>query len=292
MGRIGIFVERYTIASSGEMQALTRYSQVAHRLGHNVDYLFRPDMHKIPECDALFIRALTDPLNSSYVAARTAEFHGLRVIDDPDSIYICCDKINMYRHLINAKVPLPETAFLDETDLTLQKGMELLDRLGSPFVLKAPSSSFSLYVDRVEMPEDFVRVGNHFLRRADRIVAQRFVRSGFDWRVGVLGGKPLYACQYTIPKRRWKILSYTSDGRTIEGGINTFALEDVDPRLLEVATQAAGAIGNGLYGVDLKQAEDEYIVIEVNDNPTIYAGDEDKKAPYIYERIVRFLMDG
>jgi glutathione synthase/RimK-type ligase-like ATP-grasp enzyme len=292
MGRIGIFVERYTIASSGEMQALTRYSQVAHRLGHNVDYLFRPDMHKIPECDALFIRALTDPLNSSYVAARTAEFHGLRVIDDPDSIYICCDKINMYRHLINAKVPLPETAFLDETDLTLQKGMELLDRLGSPFVLKAPSSSFSLYVDRVEMPEDFVKVGNHFLRRADRIVAQRFVRSGFDWRVGVLGGKPLYACQYTIPKRRWKILSYTSDGRTIEGGINTFALEDVDPRLLEVATQAAGAIGNGLYGVDLKQAEDEYIVIEVNDNPTIYAGDEDKKAPYIYERIVRFLMDG
>ena len=86
MGRIGVYIERYTINRSAEMGALMRLSQTAPRLGHQVDYLFRPDIYKIPQYDALFIRALTDPMNLSYVAARTAELNGIRVVDDPDSI--------------------------------------------------------------------------------------------------------------------------------------------------------------------------------------------------------------
>jgi glutathione synthase/RimK-type ligase-like ATP-grasp enzyme len=81
--------------------------------------------------------------------------------------------------------------------------------MGSPLVLKAPNSSFSMYVDRVNTPLEFVKVGRRFLRRADRIVAQKFVPSTFDWRVGVLAGEILYVCQYHIPKSRWKILTYT-----------------------------------------------------------------------------------
>jgi hypothetical protein len=63
MGKIGVFIERYTINRSAEMGALMRFSQVAPRLGHQIDYLFRSDLYKIPQYDAIFIRALTDPLN-------------------------------------------------------------------------------------------------------------------------------------------------------------------------------------------------------------------------------------
>ncbi len=290
MAEIGVFVERYTVSRSEEMGALMRFSQVAQKLGHRLDVLFRSDMYKIPEYNALFIRALTDPLNSAYVAARTAQLHGLRVIDDPDSIYICCDKVNMYRHLQSAKVPIPETQFLTEADLTLRHGKDLLDEMGMPIVLKAPNSSFSMYVERVSTPHEFVKVGHKFLRRADRIVAQKFVRSEFDWRVGVLAGRALYVCQYLIPKRRWKILTYTENGRVIDGDVKGYALNQVDPKLIETAVQAARAIGNGLYGVDLKQVGHEYVVIEVNDNPTIAAGEEDEKAPQIYEQIIRYLV--
>jgi glutathione synthase/RimK-type ligase-like ATP-grasp enzyme len=290
MAHIGIFIERYTVTRSEEMGALMRLGQVAQRLGHRVDVLFRADMYKIPQYNALLIRTLTDPMNSSYVASRLAQLHGLRVIDDPDSIMICCDKVNMYRCLMRRHVPMPETAFLGETDLTPQMGAQLLGKMGSPLVLKAPNSSFSLYVERVSTPRDFVRVGRRFLRRADRLVVQQFVTSEFDWRVGVLAGEVLYVCQYLIPKRRWKILTYTAAGRVITGRVRGFDIAKVAPKLLHTAVQAASAIGNGLYGVDLKQVGEDFVVIEVNDNPTIAEGEENQRAPRLYERLIRYLV--
>jgi glutathione synthase/RimK-type ligase-like ATP-grasp enzyme len=39
--------------------------------------------------------------------------------------------------------------------------------------------------------------------------------------------------------------------------------------------RAANLIGDGLYGVDLKQAGQQCYVMEVNDNPNLDAGNED-----------------
>jgi len=289
MGSIGIYTERYTISNSWEMNALMRFAQVARRLGHRADFMFRPDMYKIPQYDAIFIRALTDPLNSTYVAARIADMHGIMVIDDPDSIRICCDKVNMYRHLQRAGVLIPDTVYITEDELTGRRCNELFRQLGKPLVLKAPNSSFSMYVDKASTCDEFLRVGKRFFRRADRIVIQRFTQSRFDWRVGVLGGEALYVCQYTIPRKQWKILTYLSDGRTVYGPVKGVPLQDADPALIQRAIEACNAIGKGLYGVDLKQVNGDYYVIEVNDNPSIVAGEEDQKAGHLYERMVRFL---
>ena len=38
-------------------------------MGHDVDFIFPVDINKIPKMDALFIRARTDPMNVTYVAA-------------------------------------------------------------------------------------------------------------------------------------------------------------------------------------------------------------------------------
>ncbi|HUV29960.1 MAG TPA: RimK family alpha-L-glutamate ligase [Acidobacteriota bacterium] len=290
MGQLGIYVERYTISSSDEMNSLMRLSQVGRRLGHRVDFLFRPDMYKIPEYDAIYIRALTDPLNSAYVASRTAEMHGLLVVDDPDSIRICCDKVSMYRHLMRHGVPIPETEIIDENEISLELGQRLLDRFGDPVVLKAPNSSFSMYVEKASTPREISTIARRFLRRSDRVLAQRFVKSSFDWRVGTLGGEPLYVCQYVIPKNRWKILTYTSDGKAAYGPIRPFRIAEAPALLLQTAVQAANAIGRGLYGVDVKQVADQFIVIEVNDNPTINAGEEDMLEGDLYERLVRHLL--
>lgn len=290
MGQLGIYVERYTISSSDEMNALLRLSQVARKTGHRVDFIFRPDMYKIPQYDAIFIRALTDPLNSAYVAARTAEMHGLRVIDDSQSIMVCCDKVNMYRHLIRHNVPIPATHIAERHSINIELARRLLDEFGAPLVLKAPNSSFSRYVEKVEKAEQFIDVAHRFLRRSNRIVVQEFIKSTFDWRVGILNGEPLYLCQYVIPKRRWKIVTYTSEGRTIYGPIKGVPISQAPAGLIECARAAAGAIGTGLYGVDLKQQDDKFVVIEVNDNPTINAGDEDQASGDLYERLMNYLL--
>lgn len=290
MGQLGIYVERYTISSSDEMNALMRLIQVARKMGHRADFIFRPDMYKIPLYDAIYIRALTDPLNSAYVAARIAEMNGIRVIDDSESIRVCCDKVNMYQHLLSHNVPIPETRFVERDDISLPTAERLLDELGSPVVLKAPNSSFSMYVEKASTPAEVVAVARRFARRAHRIVAQQYMPSSFDWRVGILGGEPLYICQYTIPKKRWKILSYTTEGRTVYGPVKPVPISAAPDGLIRTAREAAKAIGDGLYGVDLKQFDDRFVVIEVNDNPTINAGDEDTMNGDLYERLIRYLL--
>jgi glutathione synthase/RimK-type ligase-like ATP-grasp enzyme len=71
--------------------------------------------------------------------------------------------------------------------------------------------------------------------------------------------------------------------------IEAMDMNEVDPKLIKLGLEASKAVGDGLYGVDIKQVNGHYLVIEVNDNPNIDAGGEDAKNPEVYERIVRYL---
>ena len=50
---------------------------------------------------------------------------------------------------------------------------------------------------------------------------------------------------------------------------------EVPRNVIQTALNATRLIGNGLYGVDIKQSGNRVAVIEVNDNPSIDAGVED-----------------
>lgn len=287
MAKIAVFTEKYTIRSSVELAALTNYRMAAFELGHQLDFLFRNELMFIENYDAILIRALTDPLNTSYVVARIAEMKGLRVIDQSESIRICCDKVNMYRRLINNNVPIPQTTFLNAKEITRENAEELFETFGIPLVLKAPNSSFSAYVEKTTSVDEFIKIGKKFLRRADRIIIQQYLPSNFDWRVLILDGRILAVVKYIFAKNAWRLMD-----RSEEGGDSTVLgvrLEDADPRLLKVALDAASAIGNSLYGVDVKEVDGEFYVIEVNDNPNIDAGYEDQYNPNIYKSIVKYL---
>jgi glutathione synthase/RimK-type ligase-like ATP-grasp enzyme len=290
MARLAIFAERYTIRSSVELTALTNFRLAAFELGHELDFLFKDELKYLRNYDGLLIRALTDPLNTSYVVARAAELHGIRVLDHAESIRICCDKVNMYARMRAAGVPIPETRVLEEDEVQPGNAEQLFDSLGTPLVLKAPNSSFSLYVDKVASTEAFVKVGKRFLRRADRLVVQQYLPSDFDWRVITLDGAVLAVVKYRFAPHTWRTMDRTEAGEwaSVEGVPRDAAA----PRLLEVALAAADAVGKSLYGVDIKEIDGEYTVIEVNDNPTIASGEEDQANPEIYEEIIRYLAGG
>ena len=46
-------------------------------------------------------------------------------------------------------------------------------------------------------------------------------------------------------------------------------------RRVELGVRAARLIGDGFYGVDVKEADGRFLVMEVNDNPNVDAGYED-----------------
>ena len=290
MARLAIFTERYTIRSAVELTALTNFRLAAFELGHELDFVFKNELKYLAQYDAVLIRSLTDPLNTSYVVARWAELLGKRVIDTSEAIRVCCDKVNMYRRLQQANVPLPETRFLDEKSVTTAEAAALFEQLGAPLVLKAPNSSFSAYVDKATTPEEFVRVGKRFLRRADRIVVQQYLPSAFDWRVITLHGKVLAVVEYRFAVDRWKVMQRGGEGESaVTRGIPR---DEAPKKLIDVALAASNAISNSLHGVDLKEIDGEFFVIEVNDNPTIAATEEDQANPEIYTEVVRYLAEG
>ena len=90
-----------------------------------------------------------------------------------------------------------------------------------------------------------------------------------------------------MTKGHWQIYDHGSGGE-IEGDHRTMAVADAPANVVEMALRAASLIGNGLYGVDLKETADGILVIEVNDNPSIDSGVEDK---YLGEQLYLKIME-
>ena len=51
----------------------------------------------------------------------------------------------------------------------------------------------------------------------DLLLAQKFMPTDFDWRVGVLDGEPLFVCQYQMAQGHWQIIKHGPNGAE-EGG--------------------------------------------------------------------------
>ncbi|MCL5877025.1 MAG: hypothetical protein M1540_04350 [Candidatus Bathyarchaeota archaeon] len=290
MSRIACFVEKYNFSDPREEAALQNFKQTAEKSGSQFSFLFRENIEDIPNYDAVFIRATTDPLFTSYIVSKTAWELGKKVIDDPESIKICANKIHQYALFEKHGVPRIPTVFLSKDDLHHKKITEIFSTLGKPVVIKAPYTSFSRYVEKAACETSFREVAKRFFKKSDVLAIQKFTPTAFDWRVGVLGNDILYVCKYMIPKGKWKHGAKLRGKPTVIWG-RTVSIQkkDMPPRLREVALKACGVIGKGLYGVDIKEVYGEYVVVEVNDNPSIYAGYEDSMDQDIYQRIINYL---
>ncbi|ARM31140.1 hypothetical protein B9H02_07340 [Prosthecochloris sp. HL-130-GSB] len=77
-----------------------------------------------------------------------------------------------------------------------------------------------------------------------------------------------------MAKGHWQIYEHSA-ARSRPGETEAVPLRNVPSFVLKTALKAAALIGNGLYGVDIKQTGERCVVIEVNDNPSIDYGIED-----------------
>jgi glutathione synthase/RimK-type ligase-like ATP-grasp enzyme len=150
-----------------------------------------------------------------------------------------------------------------------------MDELGLPLVVKIPDGSFSRGVHKVNTMEEFKRIADELFEETDLLLAQKFLPTEFDWRVGVLSGVPLFVCQYRMARGHWQIVKHQPDGSAREGGFKTFDIDQAPPELIDIASRAVRPIGDGFYGVDIKQTDSGFIVMEVNDNPNLEHGIED-----------------
>ena len=259
--------EKYAPSNS---RAIKNFMRAAEQVGFAPELIGREDFGRLSQFDALFIRETTQVNHHTYRFARRAEAEGLVVIDDPDSILKCTNKVFLAELLERHKIAIPKTMVAHRGNAN-----DVLAEIGLPCILKQPDSAFSQGVSKAENVDEYRETLNSFLKKSDLAIAQEFIPTEFDWRIGILDRKLLYGCKYYMARSHWQILNQAAKGRDIEGQAETFAVEDLPLAVRRTALKAANLIGDGLYGVDLKQRGNKVYVIEINDNPSIDAGVED-----------------
>lgn len=270
-----------------DAKAIKRFIKEGNRLGIDVDIIDRKDYVRLAEYDALFIRETTAIDHHTFRFAKKAESEGMVVIDDPTSILRCCNKVYLTDLFNVNQVPAPKTHILSKQDkAALQAAME---DIGFPIVLKIPDGAFSQGVFKVNTPEEFEAKLQSLFKKSALVLAQEFMFTDFDWRIGVINNKPLYACRYYMAKDHWQIYNHASKNtRFTSGGFDTMPTYEAPKVVLDAALKATRLIGNSLYGVDIKQSGNRAVVIEVNDNPSIEHGVEDRFLEnQLYEQIMQ-----
>jgi glutathione synthase/RimK-type ligase-like ATP-grasp enzyme len=273
-------------------RALKHFIEAGKDLGIEVDPVTRNDFARLAEYDGLFIRETTAISNHTYRFAHRAEREGMVVIDDPVSILRCTNKIYLHDLLKSKKLPTPRTEIIFRDDP--KKLAALPDLLGLPIVLKIPDGSFSRGIIKAETPEQLTHAADELFQHTALLIAQEFMYTEFDWRIGILNGQALYACQYFMSRGHWQIYDHSpksaagAKGAVKSGGFKTLPIREAPAEVVKLALRATAPIGDGLYGVDLKADGKRVAVIEVNDNPSIDAGVEDA---YLGDDLYRRIME-
>lgn len=259
-------------------EAIARFIKAAGKLGIQAEALTHQQIQNISYFDALFIRETTAIDHHTYRLAAKAEKNGVITIDDTTSILRCCNKVYLQDAFSYKGVSAPKTLVLsDSSEDTIAK---LEQSMPYPMVLKMPEGSFSMGVFKVKDRQELIQQLEKLFQDSALVLVQEYLYTEFDWRIGVLNGRAIYASKYMMARNHWQIYNHGAK-RFTSGGFATIPTFEVPKVVLDVALKAASIIGSSLYGVDVKHIDGKAYVLEVNDNPSIdhkvedaYLGDE------------------
>jgi glutathione synthase/RimK-type ligase-like ATP-grasp enzyme len=264
--------------------ALKKFIKIGRQMGIEIELITQQHFIRLSEFDGLFIRETTNIDHHTYRFAKKAEAEGLVVIDDPTSMLRCTNKVYLADLFRTHKVPTPKTWLLHKDNISHLDRVEA--EAGFPMVIKIPDGSFSRGIAKVNDRKELELKVEELFQKSALLLAQEFLYTDFDWRIGIFNNKALYACRYYMVKNHWQIYRHGSS-RIDTGSFATLPTFEVPKAVLDAALKATQPIGNGLYGVDVKEKDGKGYVIEVNDNPNIDSGVEDK---YLGDELYRLIM--
>lgn len=274
---LAILIDPHEENMPSNKKALDFFVAAGESLGLNVELIERNEGKFIAEYDALFIRATTSVNHFTYRIARHAAQENMVVIDDPESIIKCSNKVYLAELLRSHQILTPETYYMSKYD------QRIPTTLTYPCVIKRPDSAFSHGVLKAEDEKSLQKILGQFFKISDLVLIQPFIPTDFDWRIGVLDNKPIFACRYFMAQNHWQIYNWNAQAEApegvpeiIEGKHETIPLTEVPEAVVKTALKSTRLIGDGLYGVDIKSRDDKHYVIEINDNPNIDHGIEDE----------------
>ena len=280
---MAILVDPKDANPPSDEKAIQKFIKAGDQAGFNVELITREDFDELIQFDALFIRETTYVNHYTFRFAKKAQSLGLTVIDDPESILKCTNKVYLNELLTANKILTPKSYVVSKENYKT-----LSEKLPYPFILKQPDGAFSKGVFKIKDPEEYKKVCTEMFVKSELLIAQEFLPTTFDWRVGIIDGKPLYVCKYFMATEHWQIVNWNSEKQNREGDVEAVAVDNAPAGLIRTALKATALIGRSLYGVDMKEVDVKFYVIEINDNPNIDSGMEDK---ILKDKLYATIMD-
>ena len=229
------------------------------RQGVAFDKLYAPQLvcdfsvlSDLPQYDVILERCVSQTRGLAISRIFTAL--GARVLNTPEVIEICGDKLATNAALARAGVPTPRTGVAFGTE----SAVNLAERFGYPVVLKPTVGSWGRMVSKLNDQDALEAVLEHkeVLGGPQHKVfyLQEFVRKpGRDIRVFVVGGEVVAAIYRT--SEHWVT-------NTARGAVASNC--PLYGELVQTALSAAQAVGGGVLAVDVLESERGLLVNEVN----------------------------
>lgn len=277
--KIAILYDQDAKYSPSNFKAIEKFIRHARIKKILASIIGESDIANLRDYDGLFIRDTTSPDNYTYRFSKLAEELFIPVLDSTRGILIGCDKIWQSLQFYSREINHPQTFFVQRVDFELNKKMKF------PIVMKLSNSSFSqgVYLARsiAQLNELIEKHGNNRY-----VIVQEYVETTYDWRIGVLDKKILFACKYYMAQNDWRIIKYDRQGDLVEGSHENVSIAAIPKKVLSLVKQCMPLLDHGLYGIDIKETSKKCYVIEVNDNANIDAGVEDEIETDIYDKIL------
>lgn len=189
-----------------DKKALNNFIKAGKESDVLVELIEKKDYSKVAEYDALFIRETTSINHHTYRFAKKAESEGLVVIDDSMSILRCTNKIYMHNLMNSSNIHSPKTLVIGKDNpVQLQQAVE---EIGLPMIIKIPDGAFSQGIYKVKTMEDLLKITDDLFKKTSLLIAQEFFFTDYDWRIGVLNDRAIFACKYYMTKGHWQIYNH------------------------------------------------------------------------------------
>jgi len=285
-----LWVLSHLVGSPGTRRVL----DAARRAGHEVELIHPLDLALTTGSDLGVRRVGTDLALPDLVFTRMGassppsslntllhlEALGVPVVNAPRALWAARDKVRATSLLAARGLPVP-ASLVPGRHTTVAEVEQVLGP--APWVVKRPEGSKGEAVFLVEEPDEVLAHAAAGQAAEQPVLVQRFVAesSGVDLRVLVAGGRVLGAM-----RRR----SGTDDFRSNlhQGGRGEPVA--IDAGIRDVALAASAALGLEVAGVDLLEADEGPLVIEVNGSPGL-AGIEDTTGTDLSCELIRILEE-
>ncbi|HEY5653179.1 MAG TPA: RimK family protein, partial [Pontiella sp.] len=232
---LAILADHQEVLPPSNKKALEYFVKAGKQIGIDTEVISRKDYSRLTEYDALFIRETTAVNHHTYQFAQKAEFSHIPVIDDPNSILKCANKVYLAELLKENELATPGTEILHrDQGVSVER---IAEQLGFPLVLKVPDGSFSRGVHKASSMAEFSILTQELFQTSVLVLAQEFMYTDFDWRIGVLGGRPLFACKYYMSAGHWQIYNHSAKGAQRSGGFETMAVEQAPSEVIRLAVK-------------------------------------------------------